>query len=69
MKRARLALWLIGAIVYVTNGASAQPIETASFQSEQVELHSVVVDTPRVHIAVACVTRSLGYFTVVGSTG
>jgi SH3 domain-containing protein len=48
MKRARLALWLIGTIVYATNGASAQPIETASFQSEQVELHSVVVDTPQV---------------------
>lgn len=48
MKRARLALWLIGAIVYATNGASAQPVETASFQSEQVELHSVVVDTPQV---------------------
>ena len=48
MKRARLALWLIGTIVYATNGASAQPIETAPFQSEQVELHSVVVDTPQV---------------------
>jgi hypothetical protein len=47
MKRAQLALWLIGAIVYAPNGASAQPIE-ASFQSEQVELHSVVVDTPQV---------------------
>jgi uncharacterized protein YgiM (DUF1202 family) len=48
MKCARLALWLIGAIVYATNGASAQPVETASFQSEQVELHSVSVDTPQV---------------------
>lgn len=48
MKRALLALWLIGAIVYTANGASAQPVETASIQSEQVEVHSVVVDTPRV---------------------
>ena len=46
MKRALLAFWLIGA--YATNGASAQPVETASFQPEQVELHSVVVDTPQV---------------------
>jgi uncharacterized protein YgiM (DUF1202 family) len=42
------ALWLIGAIVYATNGASAQPVETESIQSEQVEIHSVVVDTPQV---------------------
>lgn len=48
MKRALLALWLITAIVYTTNGASAQPAETASIQSEQVEVHSVVVDTPQV---------------------
>ena len=48
MERALLALWLIGAIVYTTNGASAQPVETASIQSEQVEVHSVVVDTPQV---------------------
>jgi hypothetical protein len=48
LKRALLALWLIGAIVYTTNGASAQPAETASIQSEQVEVHSVVVDTPQV---------------------
>jgi hypothetical protein len=48
MKRALLALWLIAAIVYTTNGASAQPAETASIQSEQVEVHSVLVDTPLV---------------------
>jgi len=48
MKRALLALWLIGAIVYTTNGASAQPVETASIQSEQAEVHSVIVDTPQV---------------------
>ena len=48
MERALLALWLIGAIVYTTNGASAQPVETASIQSEQVEVHSVAVDTPQV---------------------
>jgi uncharacterized protein YgiM (DUF1202 family) len=47
MKRALLALWLIGAIVW-TNGARAQPVETASIQSKQVEVHSVVVDTPQV---------------------
>lgn len=47
MKRARLALCLIGAIVYAINGASAQPVETASSQSKQVDLHSVVVDTPQ----------------------
>jgi len=43
MKRAVLALWLIGAIVYTTNGATAQPVETAS-----IEAHSVVVDKPQV---------------------
>jgi uncharacterized protein YgiM (DUF1202 family) len=48
MQRSLLALWLIGAIVYTTNGASAQPVETASIQSERVEVHSVVVDTPQV---------------------
>jgi len=48
MERALLALWLIGAILPTTNGASAQPVETASIQSEQVEVHSVVVDTPKV---------------------
>ena len=48
MKRAVLALWLIGAIVYTTNGATAQPVETASIEAEQVEVHSVVVDTPQV---------------------
>jgi hypothetical protein len=48
MKRALLALWLIGAIVYTTNGATAQPVETASIEAEQVEVHSVVVDTPQV---------------------
>ena len=48
MKRAVLAFWLIGAIVHATNGSSAQPVETASFESEQVEVHSVVVDTPQV---------------------
>jgi hypothetical protein len=48
MKRAVLALWLIGAIVYTTNGASAQPAETASIPSDTFEVHSVVVDTPQV---------------------
>jgi hypothetical protein len=45
MKRALLALWLVGTILSKT---SAQPVETASVQSEQVEVHSVVVDTPQV---------------------
>jgi hypothetical protein len=48
MKRASLAVWLIGAAVYTTNGATAQLVETASMQTEQVEVHSVVVDTPQV---------------------
>jgi len=48
IKRALFALWLIGAIVYTTNGATAQPVETASIEAEQVEVHSVVVDTPQV---------------------
>jgi uncharacterized protein YgiM (DUF1202 family) len=47
MKHALLALSLMGAIVYTTNGDSAQ-LETASVQSKQVEVHSVVVDTPQV---------------------
>jgi hypothetical protein len=48
MQRSLLAFWVIGAIVYATSGASAQPIETASIQSEQVEVHSVGVDIPEV---------------------
>lgn len=48
MKHALLALWLIGAIVNMTNGASAQSLEAASIESEHVEVHSVVVDTPQV---------------------
>ena len=48
MQRVVPALWLIGAIVYATDGASAQPVETESIQSEEVEIHSVVVDTPEV---------------------
>ena len=48
MQRSQLAFWLIGTIVYATGGASAQPVETASIQSEQVEVHSVVVDMPQV---------------------
>ena len=50
MKHALLALWLMGAIVYTTNGASTQyrSLETASIQSEQAEVHSVVIDTPQV---------------------
>jgi uncharacterized protein YgiM (DUF1202 family) len=48
MKRALLALWLVGTILSKTNGASAQPAEPASIPSEQVEVHSVVVDIPQV---------------------
>lgn len=51
MKRLLLALWLIGAVVFATpalHGASAQTVEIASIQSEQLEeVHSVVVDTPQ----------------------
>jgi len=45
MKRALLAL---GATVYTANGDGAQPVDPASIQSEPVEVHSVIVDTPRV---------------------
>jgi hypothetical protein len=48
MKRALLALWVIGAIVHTTNRAGAQPLEAASIRSEQAEVHAVVVDMPRV---------------------
>ena len=48
MKRALLALWLIGATVYTTNVANAQSLEAASIKSVQAEVHSVVVDMPRV---------------------
>ena len=47
MKRALLAL-SIGAILYTANGARTQSVEPASIQSEQVEVHSVVVDSPQV---------------------
>jgi hypothetical protein len=69
MKRALLALWLIGVILSTTNGASTQSLETASIQSEPADVHSVVVDAPQNHIAVVCVPRSLGYSAVVGSAG
>ena len=48
MQRSLLALWLIGTLVYATSDASAQPLETASNSSEQVEVHSVVVDMPQI---------------------
>jgi hypothetical protein len=48
MKRALLALWLIGAILYTPIVASSQSLEAASTKSEQAEVHSVVVDMPRV---------------------
>jgi uncharacterized protein YgiM (DUF1202 family) len=46
MNRALLVLWMIGVIVYATDGASAQQGEMQSIPSEQV--HSVVVDMPQV---------------------
>jgi hypothetical protein len=48
MQRSLLALWLIGILVYATSGAGAQTVVTASTQSEEVEVHSVVVDMPQV---------------------
>jgi hypothetical protein len=48
MQISLIALWLLGAIPYAASGASAQPGETASVQSKQAELHSVVVDMPEV---------------------
>jgi hypothetical protein len=47
-RSALLVLSLIGATVYTANGDGAQPIDPASIQSEPVEVHSVIVDTPRV---------------------
>ena len=71
MKRALLPLWFIGGIVCTTTVANAQSLEPASIRSDQAEIHSVVVDVPRVHIAAACVSGSLGgvvgYRTVGGS--
>jgi len=45
MKYALLTLCLLGAIVHTTNGAIAQPAEISR---EQIEVHSVVVDAPKV---------------------
>ena len=71
MKGAPLPLWFIGGIVCTTTVANAQSSEPASIRSDQAEIHSVVVDVPRVHIAAACVSGSLGgvvgYRTVGGS--
>ena len=71
MKRALLPLWFIGGIVCTTLVAAAQSLEPTSIKSDQAETHSVVVDVPRVHIAAACVSGSLGgvvgYCTVGGS--
>jgi hypothetical protein len=47
MKRGLLVPWLIGAILSSTNGAPAQSLKPASIQSEQAEVHSVVVDMPQ----------------------
>ena len=48
MQNSILALWLIAAVVCATSGATTRPVETASIQSKQVEVHSVVVDMPQV---------------------
>lgn len=61
MKRALLALWLTGAIVYTPTVADFQSLEAASTKSEQAEVHSVVVDMPASHLAAASVSRSLGF--------
>ena len=61
MKRALLALWLTGAIVYTPTVASSQSLEAASTNSEQAGVHSVIVDMPRSHLAAASVARSLGF--------
>ena len=44
--RALLTLGLIGAIGYAING-TAEPAESAFSPSEQIEVHSVVVDEPQ----------------------
>ena len=73
MKRALLVLWLLAVIVYTPTVASPQSLEAASTKSEQAEVHSVVVDMPRVHLAAASVPRSLGFVlghpTAAGSAG
>ena len=48
IKRALLALCVMAAIVHTTNDARAQSLEAASIKSVQAEVHSVVVDMPRV---------------------
>ena len=62
IKRALLALWVMAAIVHTTDNAKAQSLEGASIKSVQAEVHSVVVDMPRVHIASASIPRSVEYF-------
>jgi hypothetical protein len=49
MQISLIGLSLLGAIVlYAMGGASAHIIETASIQSKQAEVHSVIVDMPQV---------------------
>ena len=48
IKRALLALWVMAASVHTTNDARAQSLGVASVKSVQAEVHSVVVDMPRV---------------------
>jgi uncharacterized protein YgiM (DUF1202 family) len=48
MKRVLPALWLICAIVHATNVASGQSLESTSIKSVQADVHSAVVDMPRV---------------------
>ena len=48
MKRVLLPLWFIAGIVCTTTVASAQSLEPTYIRSDQAEIHSVVVDVPRV---------------------
>jgi hypothetical protein len=48
IKSALLALWVMAAIVHTTNNARAQSLEGALIKSVEAEVHSVVVDMPRV---------------------
>ena len=50
MKRALLPLWLImmGVIVCTTTVTNAQSLGPASIRPDQAEIHSVVVDLPRI---------------------
>ena len=48
MKRALLTLLFIGGFVCTTTVANAQSLEPVAIRSDQAEIHSVVVDMPRI---------------------